>query len=451
MPPKLPEPSDSLSQPVRGVEKAALLGLLLVILGFGVLVEIRSAFLTVRRTDLGVYLQAARAIRTGGDLYSVTDRDWHYHYPPLFAILLTPLAEAGEDPVGYIPFAVSVAIWYLLSIGATFLAVHWIARALERSSTNPAVRNQKTGCRRWWFARIIPIYLAIAPIGCSLSRGQVNLVLLLLIAGFFAAWSEGKRFRSGLWLAGAICIKIMPAFLLLFPLWKRDGRSLLGVSAGLILGLVLIPSMVMGIGGMWSANLKVIDLVLMPAVTENGDQSRAVELHQLNSTDNQALPAVLHHYEYWNPATRPPHAGPEVRTAHVVIGVLLILATLFAAGWRKRDDAQRDLIFLGALCLLMVILSPMAHTHYFCLAIPLMMGLTGLRFSRKPGMMALLAVVGAAFALTMIPFWEHRREAGFSLIGSLILCLVAIRTLAQKPASGAIAESVQPTARARAA
>jgi hypothetical protein len=59
-------------------------------------------------------------------------------------------------------------------------------------------------------------------------RGQVNLLLLALLCGTAAATLRGRRFRAGLFLAGAICIKVIPAFLLLFPLWRRDGRCLLG-------------------------------------------------------------------------------------------------------------------------------------------------------------------------------------------------------------------------------
>src|SRR5262249_2322269 len=59
----------------RGV---IVLGVLVVL--FGVLVEIRSAFLKRHMGDLGVYLRAAWAVRTGVDPYQVTDNDWHYCY-----------------------------------------------------------------------------------------------------------------------------------------------------------------------------------------------------------------------------------------------------------------------------------------------------------------------------------------------------------------------------------
>ena len=47
-------------------------------------------------TDIGPYLRAAWAVRTGGDIYAITattdDRGWHYLYPPLFAIIMSPFA-----------------------------------------------------------------------------------------------------------------------------------------------------------------------------------------------------------------------------------------------------------------------------------------------------------------------------------------------------------------------
>ena len=48
---------------------------------------------------------------------------WHYCYPPTFAILLVPLADPypflPQD--GYLPFAVSVAIWYVFGVACVGL------------------------------------------------------------------------------------------------------------------------------------------------------------------------------------------------------------------------------------------------------------------------------------------------------------------------------------------
>src|SRR5262249_31204322 len=82
-------------EPLRRGEGVGLWLLLCVIFLFGVLVEYRSVFLQRRMTDLNCYLRAGWAVRQGGaDLYHTSDDNgWHYNYPPLYAILLAPLAD----------------------------------------------------------------------------------------------------------------------------------------------------------------------------------------------------------------------------------------------------------------------------------------------------------------------------------------------------------------------
>ena len=87
--------------PLRRLERWGLLALMVLFAGFGVATEVRSAFLRRPMTDLQVYLRAAWAARSGGDIYAITDDNgWHYHYPPLLAIALIPLADApAGEPV----------------------------------------------------------------------------------------------------------------------------------------------------------------------------------------------------------------------------------------------------------------------------------------------------------------------------------------------------------------
>src|SRR5438105_2103425 len=96
-------------------EKLGVAAFFLVLAAFGALVEVRTVFLDRRMGDLDVFLRAAWAVRTGNDPYAVTsDNDWHYLYPPLYAILLTPLADPppGCESNDYVPFPWSVAICY---------------------------------------------------------------------------------------------------------------------------------------------------------------------------------------------------------------------------------------------------------------------------------------------------------------------------------------------------
>src|SRR5881392_846000 len=139
-----------MDRPLSKAEKSGLVLLLIIAVAFGGLVIKRAAFMQRRMTDVDCYLRAAWAVRTGQDLYEILDPNgWHYNYPPLFAILMAPLADppAGADADGYVPYAVSVMIWYFLSLGFLVLAVHALARALEERSPDARVRGQTARSR----------------------------------------------------------------------------------------------------------------------------------------------------------------------------------------------------------------------------------------------------------------------------------------------------------------
>ena len=73
----------------------------LVLVVLGLLVEQKSAFLSRRMGDLDVFLRAAWAVRAGENPYQIADDNgWHYCYPPLVALLLTPLADAPTYTTG---------------------------------------------------------------------------------------------------------------------------------------------------------------------------------------------------------------------------------------------------------------------------------------------------------------------------------------------------------------
>jgi hypothetical protein len=407
------------------------------LVAFGVLVEWRSAFLHERHGDLGVYLRAAWAVRTGNDIYTVTDKGWHYSYPPLLAILLVPLADAppGTDASGLVPFAVTAGLWYLLNLVFLFLAVHWLAAALEQTSVDPAVRGQPRFCRRWWALRLLPVLACLVPIGHTLMRGQVNLLVLALFCATAAGILRGQHFRAGLWLSGTICIKIFPAFLLLYPLWRRDGRFLAGCGLGLALGLAVIPAVVFGPAQAWNSYEELTDVLIRPALGAGSDQTRAKELIDVTATDSQSLQATWHNTLHLDPWTRPTQVSGFVRLASMAAGGCLTLLALLASGWRRPAPGPRAVLFFGALILNMLLLCPVCHLHYFCMAVPLLMGLLAADWERTGGPrlgLGLSLVLGAHLVtqiLPQFPVFQVLRDAGLAMYGSLLLWTVAVVVL----------------------
>jgi hypothetical protein len=418
-----------------GWEKAALGGLALAALLFGVLVEVRSCFLSRRMGDLDCYLRAAWAVRTGRDLYAVTDEHrWHYNYPPLLAILLVPLADPppGADRSGMVPYPVAVAIWYLFNLACVALSVHWLASAVEQTAADPAVRRQPAGCRRWWALRVLPVLACLTPIGHTLMRGQVNLLVLALLSAAAAGLLRGRSLRAGFCLAGAACLKVIPAFLVLFLLWKRDGRCLLGFIGGMLVGVVLIPAAVFGPGQTVTHYRTYAQVLLAPALVGGADQSRARELLAAEATFSQSLPSTLHNLLHPDPQTRPRFPTPALRAGAWLVGLLLTAGTLWRGRRVRADNGLPALLVFGALAVLMLLLSPVCHRHYFCLALPLALALIAGAWERKqfPALEVMpalvLAINLAILTLTHLPGGEWLRDTGAATFAALLLWLTAL-------------------------
>lgn len=418
-------------------ERGGLILFALALVAFGGLVELRSAFQQQRKTDFGVYARAAYAVRSGEDVYTVhDDNGWHYPYPAAFAVLMAPLADPWPwmDRTGYLPYALSVAIWYVVSVLFCAVAVHLLARV--------AVPNALPGSRRWWYARTIPTFLCIGAIGTTLARGQVNTLVLVLIAGMFSAMIAGRRIRSGVWLAVAITLKIIPAVLLLIPFVRRDWRAGLGLATGLVVGLMAIPTLAMGYEKAIDANWTVLNAVLRPAATGGGDTTRAKELTGITATDNQSFAAIVHALRHPNRDHRPPHADRVTKLIHLGLAGMLALACL-CVGLRGIGPHPADqLIYFGCVALLMMLMSPVSHMHYYTFALPLVSGLWARSLATRPGAVFadrgtifLLLVWGATTGMVLLPV-EILREArsfGVCMVVTLVMWTQGLVAITRRP------------------
>jgi hypothetical protein len=425
-------------------ERLGLAAFLTLVVLFGILVEVRTTFLSRRMGDLNCYLRPAWVIRTGGDIYQVLDDcGWHYNYPPFLAIVLMPLADppAGADRTGTLPYVVSVGLWYAFGVFCVALGVHWLARALEERSPDPRVRQQPAGCRSWWALRLLPVLACLVPIGHTLMRGQCNLIVTLCFCAMTAALVRGQRWRAGWWLAWPICIKVYPAFLLLYPLARRDWRFLVSCAAGLLVGLVLIPVAVLGPSRTRDCYAEYVQVTLLPGVGLGEDQSRSGELTHITSTDSQSILAALHNTIHRDPETRPADASPTLRYLSYLLGGLLTAVTFWAAGKHSLSGPAVPL-FLGALVLDMLLLCPVCHLHYFSMALPLVVGLLAWNWEHRPAprlgwpVACVLAGNVAFNVLPNLPSLRPLRDMGFAIYGALLLWGTAIVVLRLRSLDG---------------
>jgi hypothetical protein len=402
----------------------------------GCVVVYKAAALERPQGDLSCYLTAAWAVQTDPDhVYDYTDQNgWHYNYPPLLAIMMAPLAQPplapGADHTFYV---VAVAVVYVVSVLCLFLAVHVLASALEKT---PAVAG------RWWTLRLAPILACLPPIGHTLVRGQMNLLVLALLCGAMALLIRRRAATAGGCLAGAACIKIFPAFLFLYPLWRRDWRCLAGGAAGLAVGLAVVPAAVLGPARTVALYGRLAEVLVGPALHLGPDESRATELIRTEATDSQSFLAVIHNTLHLDRPrwARPQDAAPAVRWAHLGLGALMTGLTLLAA-WRRRPEGAAVPLFLGALTLCMVLLCPVCHTHYFALSLPLVMGLLAREWEVagriRLGVWALLAVNVVGNILPLFPALEVLKDAGLATYTALALWAAACLALRKAPAAAA--------------
>jgi len=197
------------------------------------------------RTDFTVYTAAARAVLSGEDIYSARNvRGWPYLYPPAFAILMTPFASLPPKIASYLWFLISLSMW---------AASGWlIGRTLPPDT--PGVPKEAAA---WAMA-----YAAICALD-TLGRGQVNLLVLLMACLMLYALSRRRDVLAGLALATAACIKVMPilvagvlGWMWLREFWRGDGlrlwqrvwagRFFLGLAAGLVFWVGVVPIAAMG-------------------------------------------------------------------------------------------------------------------------------------------------------------------------------------------------------------
>lgn len=185
-------------------------------------------------------------------------------------------------------------------------------------------------------------------------QGQLNTLLLLLLAGAWVADRRGNSLLAGSLIGAAAAIKLVPAVLGLPFLARRDGRGVLGCALG--------------------------------AAVVNGAAAAVLGVDAFRDFFLEVVPHVGGRYQdYWSNVSfngfwrklLDGAGGHETPLAHLpqVAGVLTLLCSLGLivwVGWRsRRGDSvdQRDRAFAASL-VMMLLVSPIAWDHYFLMLLP---------------------------------------------------------------------------------
>ena len=467
-------------------ERRGLTMALCAILVFGTVLEFRTALRRAPMTDLGVFACAAGAVRSGDNIYNISDwHGWHYQYPPALAILFTPLAHPQPAPITLLPPGVPrtaantpwgyyidahsqyyglhgenrrffgiVAVWYVISVGLIIFSAHALACVLEGSTLKTPPPSAVGERRRWWWLRTLPLLVCAGSLATDLSRGQVDVLMLAAVAGGLYLISAQREFTAGICLSFPATVKLFPPFLLLYPFWRRRWRMSAGIVGGLILTLAILPAATLGPKRTVELYRNWVDVLAKPALGHGTDTSRAKELTGINASDNQSLLAFFHNWKHYNlpPMERPPKADPGERYAVYAVGVLLLLGVGVVSGIRRHDGPQDLLIIAGLLVGLAFVVSPIVHNYYYLVLLPLVAALLdrslaeGATPAPDPKLRWVLVVFLVVDVLARLPpIGNHLRDIGLPLLSMVaLMCAGAMVLLRKDVAPGVVANASHP-------
>lgn len=180
--------------------------------------------------DLQVYRFGADAVLHGGDLYgqlpaTTAGTTLPFIYPPFAAVVFTVMTLP--------PLAVSAVLMDLVSVVALWVTLYATVRRVKPSLNAVLPATALTVAA-----------LAFEPVRSTLSFGQINLVLMALVA--VDILMPHPRRPRGIGVGIAAAIKVTPAGFLLFFLLTKDFRSarnaLIAGAAATALGFLVAPA-----------------------------------------------------------------------------------------------------------------------------------------------------------------------------------------------------------------
>jgi alpha-1,2-mannosyltransferase len=183
--------------------------------------------------DLRIYDAALRWWVGGHELYSYSQPDevqgrLYFTYPPFAALLLRPMA--------FVPLGVTITVFTLFTVVAVAVTTWWLVRPLADARHLP----------RWFVAGLaVPLVFVLESTRETLTFGQINMLLVVLILGDLLLAVPGRWRLAGVGVGLATAIKLFPGLFIVYLLVTRRWRAALvasGTAAAVsLLAFALLP------------------------------------------------------------------------------------------------------------------------------------------------------------------------------------------------------------------
>ena len=359
---------------------AILAGYLLVLLLLGA-THVRSAWLMPLRNypfDFSINYTGARLLSLGGGDGNIYDRAalaeeaagyttysalytklfLTYIQTPLTAVLILPVAELSMLDARFAILAAS----NLLLIAATAIMVFALGPT-----------------RLLVFAAFL-IFGTYEAMFDSLRLGQVDGLIVLLLALAFLALRRGGTWLVGVPLAGAAILKLSPAIVIGYFLWRRQWRVVGGAAIG---GAVLLALSVAVAG--WDNHVTFVREV-MPRLAKGST---------FDSNISRGVSLAREHFGEWSwyYEDEVPAWPPLLRVAAALLAVAIVVGGYVVT----RHDVEAGFMLATAIA---VLVAPIAWSFYPTWLIPSLLFLV-YRFQRRRDW-ARLALLGSLYPLLSI-------------------------------------------------
>ncbi|GGK35848.1 membrane protein [Nocardia camponoti] len=282
--------------------------------------------------DLQVYRLGIEAMRNGADMYGQLPKTTAgiglpFIYPPFAALALSPFA--------LLPWGIAKTLYVVVSISAVAWTLYLVARRYHERSRQAALFV--TACA-------LPVAMMLEPVRETIDFGQVNLLLMVLVAT--DCLLPRTRYPRGMLVGIAAAIKLTPAAFVLFFLIRKDYKAA-AWAAGTGAGATLLA------------------FVFLPTESKRywfGGLGNVSGLSGSAFHTNQSIQAVM---------ARLRIEGLAFDLLWVVLSLLLL--ALVVAAMRKAIDAPAIALALNAVFTLLV--SPISWSHHWIWIAPALLAM----------------------------------------------------------------------------
>ncbi|MGH3436926.1 MAG: glycosyltransferase family 87 protein [Sciscionella sp.] len=314
--------------------------------------------------DLAVYREGVQAWWQSTDMYGTLPPTPNgyvlpFIYPPFAALVLSPLAAMPWTAAWLCAGVVSLA-----SLGV----VVWIVSL--RVWPEGGHRGAVLSC-----TVIVPLSLFLEPVQETLWYGQVNLLLMAMVAADCLV--EQPRWPRGLLIGLAAAVKLTPAGFVLMLLLRKDFRA-----SAVAVGSALLATAI-GFAVNWHGSLR----FFFDGSTGLGQAANTPY------ATNQTIKAALERMNL-----------PIALQNGLWLGLAAIVVALGVIGIRRAVRAGRPALAMAITAALLLTCAPTAWGHHWVYVVPALLVLLGHGIRRThSGWLLAFAAMAAAFVLA--PFY----------------------------------------------